>query len=330
LATILKTFIRPWLAQAELSKGTVYPNWNQVRTTNTGGDAGAKTGRLSASRFMNAPKTPDESGISFPGLQLPALPRVRRYLLPDKGQVWAKRDFCGQELRVLAHFEDGEMLQAYQETPLLDVHQMVGDVLISKYGMFGGDAKRARTAAKTTVFGLIYGLGVPGLAEKLGLDIEEAKAVQRAVYAVLPGLEGIKKATTRRGETKGCITTWGGRVYYAEPGRYVEAQGRVQTFSFRLLNYLIQGSSADATKEAIIRYDAVRKHGRLLVTVHDELDISVPREHLKSELEILRRVMASLEFDVLMLSDAEVGATWGDLKKYADPKPLLERPKWPM
>jgi DNA polymerase I-like protein with 3'-5' exonuclease and polymerase domains len=87
------------------------------------------------------------------------------------------------------------------------------------------------------------------------------------------------------------------------------------TFEYKLLNYLIQGSAADCTKEAIIRYAGAKVDGRMLVTVHDEINISVPRKAAKAEVKRLREAMESVEFDVPMLTDTEYGPNWGDLKE---------------
>jgi DNA polymerase I-like protein with 3'-5' exonuclease and polymerase domains len=91
-------------------------------------------------------------------------------------------------------------------------------------------------------------------------------------------------------------------------------------FSYKLLNYLIQGSAADCTKEAVIQYNAAKKHGRFMVTVHDEINFSCAAEHIASELKILEDVMAHVssyagQFNVPMRSDAKTGPTWADLKK---------------
>ena len=92
----------------------------------------------------------------------------------------------------------------------------------------------------------------------------------------------------------------------------------MQTFEYKLLNYLIQGSAADCTKEAIIRYDAVRQESRFLVTVHDEINISAPAKAIKKEMALLREAMQSVEFDVPMLSDGKTGPRWSSLTKFEE------------
>jgi DNA polymerase I-like protein with 3'-5' exonuclease and polymerase domains len=70
----------------------------------------------------------------------------------------------------------------------------------------------------------------------------------------------------------------------------------------------------------------MKQHGRFLLTVHDEINISVPKAKVKEEMQILREAMVSVEFDVPMLSDAGVGPNWGDLKEFKEPP--LDLPPW--
>lgn len=324
LATALNTFIKPWRRQAEATGATVHPSWNQVRTQGSGGsDTGAKTGRLSAARFLNAPKPyKEEEGKyehpRFKGLDLPELPIVRKLLVPDPGQIWLRRDYSQQELRVLGHFEDGSLLDSFIDdfhgNQTFDVHQMAGDLLIERFGLFNDDRATARKACKTIGFGLIYGMGKQALAERLGVSVQDSVVIISAYLELFPGLGELKGDLTALGRRGEFITTWGGRRYFTEPPKFIAKRGRECTFEYKLLNFLIQGSSADCSKEAAIRYDSAKKHGRFLVLVHDEDNISVPKAHLKSEAQLLREVMASIDFDVPMLSGAECGPSWGDLK----------------
>jgi DNA polymerase I-like protein with 3'-5' exonuclease and polymerase domains len=320
LGTAKGTFLLPWLREAEHTDGRVHPSWNQVRSHGAGGESGAKTGRLSASRFMNVPKPYMEKAGKYehPSFVegLPTLPLVRKYLLPDKGTVWGKRDYMQQELRVLAHFEDGVLLENYLANPNLDVHQLAAEMVSQMLGI--PLVPDMRDKMKTIGFGLLYGMGLGALAERMGVDVATAKQLKKAYLAIFPGLEDLQDDLTKRGKSGLHLRTWGGRVYFAEEPRYVEKYGRVASFEYRLLNYLIQGSSADCSKEALIRYDERKKHGRFIVFVHDELNICAPQKAFASEMKILRDAMMSVEFDVPMLSDGAFGPNWGDLQKFKE------------
>lgn len=91
---------------------------------------------------------------------------------------------------------------------------------------------------------------------------------------------------------------------------------------------MVQGSSADVTKESIIRYDSVRKDGRFMLSVYDENDIDAPKGALKKEMLLLRECMMSIELDVPLMSDGEWGPTLGDLEELREPAPDLS--KWGM
>jgi DNA polymerase I-like protein with 3'-5' exonuclease and polymerase domains len=325
-ATTLETFIRPWLYYG--ASGQMHTNWNQVRQAGAKDLGGTRTGRPSSREpnFLNMPKRVKESqtgGFIMPRhiAGLPELPRVRSYVLPDdKTHVIGRRDFSQQELRMLAHFEDGALLQSYLEDPSLDVHQFLTDEV---QRMLNTDV--TRDIMKTLVFGYIYGQGVGSLAEKLEHSVQEVNQFRAAQMRVLPGLESLSKSLKSRARAGQSIRTWGNREYYVEPPAMSKKYNRLQTFEYKLINYLVQGSSADVTKESIIRYDDVKKDGRFMLTVYDENDISVPKKALKSEMLLLRECMMSIEVDVPLLSDGEWGPTLGDLEDLKEPPPNLSR-----
>jgi DNA polymerase I-like protein with 3'-5' exonuclease and polymerase domains len=123
------------------------------------------------------------------------------------------------------------------------------------------------------------------------------------------------------------IRTWGGREYYCEKPKLVD--GRVREFDYKLVNILVQGSAADCTKEAIIRFDAACKNlGRqerwfTLLNVHDQITVSAPVGEMAEAMEVLRVAMESVEFDVKILSEGAVSTTnWAELKDY-DKKGIL-------
>jgi DNA polymerase I-like protein with 3'-5' exonuclease and polymerase domains len=328
LQTSLTTFMRPWLALAQDNAGRLHTSWNQVRNSE-GGGGGARTGRMSCSpNLMNIPTEWYGKGDGYahpvPALStkvkaaglpnLPELPVIRSYVLPDqKDHVFAGRDYNQQELRILGHFEDGLLMQAYQDNPELDTHTFVQDEI---QAMLHRDVPRK--VIKEINFGTIYGQGAPSLAEKLGESIEMIKTIKSAQLRALPGLKDLNDNIKRGAKQDIPIRTWGGRLYYKEPS--VVINGRLVDFGYKLLNYLIQGSAADCTKQGIINYSKVKKEGRFLCSVHDENNISVPKKAAKQELLILRDAMADVTFDVQMLSEPYMGPNWGAIEKYKEAK----------
>lgn len=318
LVTCLSTFMEPWLQMASANGGRINTNWNQVRQSRDNGKgAGARTGRMSCNpNFMNIPKSFEDKGDGYTHPKhirgLPELPRIRKYVLADDDRsVFLHRDFNQQELRILGHFEDGRLMEAYQQQPRLDVHDFVRDLITEK-----ANVTLERRAVKILNFGMIYGMGAGSLASGLGCSVEEARSIRSSHQKALPDVKSLEDGIKRGAKMGEPIRTWGGRLYYTEPP--IMHQGRMIHFEYKLLNYLIQGSAADCTKQAIINYHHTRKHGRFLVTVHDEINASAPAKAHKEEMRILREAMSSVSFDVPMLSDGKSGPSWGSLNKFEE------------
>jgi hypothetical protein len=213
-----------------------------------------------------------------------------------------------QEPRILAHFDGGSLMQKYNENPWIDFHDYAKAEL-EKMGKFYD-----RKPVKNTNLGLIYGMGVGKLAMKNDMSVEEAGELKKAILVLYPGLKDMYKDMRIRAQSKTPIRTWGGREYYCEEPKLVD--GRVRTFDYKLVNVLIQGSAADCTKEAIIRFDTAKKPGwYLILNVHDQLTVICPRAQYKEAMEVLRICMEGVEFDVPMLSEGSMSATnWDELK----------------
>jgi DNA polymerase I len=306
LAHCLSNFGRPWVALAQEYNGRLHPEWNQVRQERGGNESkGTRTGRLSCSK-PNFQNPPNEYNIKYPE-GLPELPLMRKYLVPDDGYVWIKRDYSQQELRILAHYSEGRLFERYQEDPTIDAHDET-KVLIQEHA--GVDMPRKYV--KITGFSIIYGSGVGNLSEQLGCSYPEAQHTRDAYFTALPEVPKLMRECSNSGKARIPITTWGGRIYYAEPPKIVK--GRYRSYEYKLLNYLIQGSAADCTKEAVIRWDDDPGNGEFLVTVHDEIDGQAPKETWKKDMKKLKKAMNSIEFDVQMLSDGFYGDSWANLK----------------
>lgn len=308
LLTCLRTFMIPWLKTAEASGGKIFTTWNQIKHSGAGGNAGARTGRLSSTpNFQNIPKVfaaifrhddPTNKSLPIcPFKDLPPLPKVRSYVEPFEGDVLLDRDYSQQEPRILAHFDGGALMQKYLDDPWIDFHDFAREELLKA----GLDYPRKKV--KNTNLGLIYGMGTGSLAERNDMTVEEAKALKAAVLRLYPGLKAMYQDAKIRAASKEPVRTWGGRLYYCEPPAVVD--GRLVTFDYKLPNALIQGSAADCTKEAIIRFHRTRrnKSWKLLLNVHDQITISAPKKQAHEAMACLKAAMESVEFDVPMLSE---------------------------
>jgi DNA polymerase I len=321
LSTCMNTFMKPWLATALRSEGLIYTTWNQTRTPSGDHTVGTRTGRLSATpNFQNIPnvfipifkhESPKTKGLpTCPFPKLPPLPKVRSYITPFEGQIMVDRDYSQQEPRILAHFDGGGLLQRYLDDPWIDFH----DYAKAELAKMGKHYERK--PVKNTNLGLIYGMGVGKLAAKNDMSVEEAAELKKAILTLYPGLRDMYRDMKLRAKNKEPIRTWGGREYYCEEPKLVE--GRIRQFDYKLVNILIQGSAADCTKEAIIRWDQQRdKDWRLLLNVHDQLTASAPKKQWKDAMACMKKAMESVEFDVPLLTEGTYSATnWAELRPY--------------
>ena len=323
--TCLRVFAEPWLALAA-ADGRVHPQWNQVRSGSSSDMTGARTGRLSCKdpNLMNPPN-------NFEGIQhvqwiadtiarfnktyrnaataLPYMMQMRSYLLPEEGQVWVKRDWSAQEMRIMAHFEEGALYERFKEDPYTDPHDAVKEIIHTEAAV-----DLPRKHVKITGFGIMYGRGIPNLSAALGVTQDIGRHTRDAYYAALPGVRALQRATGQRGREGGYITTWGGRIYYREPHP-------THDMSYKLLNYLIQGSAADQTKQCTIEWDEQRQStDNLLALVHDEVNIGVDEDKVPQGMQRLRQVMEADRFDVPMRSEGFVGKNWASIKEYGEEK----------
>lgn len=300
LKTLTGNFFKNWIALSA-GDGHLHPSWNQVRSE----DFGARTGRFSCSEpnLQNVATEFDEDALK--GIDLPFM---RQYILPDEGHVIIPADYNGQEMRGLAHYAEGRAAEVYRADPRADFHQ-VASALIKQYtGLVV-----PRKMCKIVGFSLIYGSGVATLARQLGVPEDKARKIKDAYFAAFPGL----KEFTWLFRRKDGVRTWGGRWLPVEPPR--EVNGEWRTFNYKLCNYLIQGSAADQTKEALRRYWRMALAGRLLMTVHDELVISAPLEYAWEEKEILKYSMEEMSgWDVPFLAEVEYGNNWHELTAWGD------------
>lgn len=312
LKTYLGTFMEPWLTTASETGGLIYTAWSSTRQDEATGAHGARTGRLASSpNFQNIPKRREEMTAS-PLKDLPALPYPRSYIVPfSKHHTLLDRDYNQQELRLLAHFEDGALIEAYDDDPWLDFHTNAQTLINNMLG-----TSWDRRPVKNTVFGLIYGMGVGTLAEKNGITVKESRTLKEAVLSSFEGIRALYREMRRRAIANEPLRTWGGREYFVEEPRFV--RGRWRTFDYKLVNVLIQGSAADIIKEAVIRYDEMKlKDEKLLLTVHDEILASVPTRSVRPGMERLRRAMEFDALDVPLLSEGTTSDKhWSALKTY--------------
>lgn len=290
---IIGTYMQPWLDSALENNGKFFPWFNTIKGDN---DKGTYTGRFS-SNFQQVPRKPLED--------YKELPFLRNYIVPDRTtHILYNRDFSQQELRILAHFEDGPLLEAYLADPRIDIHDKIKTLIESNQGII-----TERTLVKICNFLMVYGGGVDALAKNAKIPEEKASNIMKAHRAALPGVAELKAELRRLARLDKTFKTAGGRIYTFEDG-----------FEYVALNTLIQGSAADHTKRALLNIDDMLKdkypNARLMLTVHDEFMITGPKNK-----KLMKDFKEAMEydklFDVPMLSDGKIGDRWGNMTKLA-------------
>jgi len=303
------TFIDTILTHSVNSK--IHAEIHQMRSD----EGGTVTGRFSYSNpnLQQVPSRNKELG-----------PLIRSIFIPKEGCKWGSFDYSQQEPRVLVHFASltggglkgaNEVIESYK-TKDPDFHQAVAD-------MAGID----RRTAKTINLGMMYGMGKGKLASSLGLDEKETADLFAKFHSSVPFVKQLMEQATRRAEHVGYLRTLLGRkcrfdkweprafgIHKALPLWEAEKEyGRnlKRAWTYKALNRLIQGSSADMTKKAMVDLyeEGILSH----IQVHDELNCSIEDE--KQGLKIKEIMEQTVELKVPIKVDMKIGFSWGEIRK---------------
>ena len=294
--------------------GRIHCDFNPLRSD----EGGTVTGRFSSSH-PNLQQQPARD---------PEIKKmIRGLFLPEEGEKWGSFDYASQEPRWLAHY--CWALKGPNRSPLIDdIVKMYHDGNADFHQMVADMAGVTRKEAKTVNLGIMYGMGRKKLGTTLDISEEEAKRLLAEYHIKVPFVKGMADLAANTASEHGVVRTWLGRKCHFnmwEPRSYEfnralpleeaakEYGGRGmirRAFTYKALNRLIQGSSADQTKKAMVE---CYKEGLLpLLTVHDELCFSVnSREQADKIVEIMKTCVHGLAvpFDV----DAEIGNNWGEV-----------------
>ncbi len=304
------TFIETILEHSH--KGRIHCEFNPLRSD----DGGTVTGRFSSSN-------PNLQQIPARDPELKAM--IRGLFIPEEGCKWGSFDYASQEPRWLAHYcasiknphpAINEVVELYKNDDA-DFHQMVADL-----------AGITRKEAKTVNLGIMYGMGRKKLAGVMDITEEEAKVLLANYHEKVPFVKGIADMAAKQAEKFGHIRTMLGRKCRFdlwEPKSYgytkalpLEAAakeyggvGRIRpAFTYKALNKLIQGSSADQTKKAMV--DCYAEGLLPMLTVHDELCFNVEDPGQAERIvEIMETCVPDLK--VPFKVDAEMGDNWGEV-----------------
>jgi DNA polymerase-1 len=263
---------------------------------------GTATGRLSSKdpNLQNIPIREEEGR------------KIRSAFIPSKGKYLLSADYSQIELVILAHLSgDPELSRAFREGG--DIHRRTAALL------FGTDEESVtpdlRRVAKTINFGVMYGMSAYRLSQELGIPRKEASSFIKEYFNRYSGIKSFIEETVRQAEITGSVKTIFGRERSipAINNRNKTVKAGAERVA---VNTPIQGSAADIVKRAMIlvgnRIDTEKSGARLLLQVHDELILEVPKEEIKAAADFVREeMMNAAELDIPLRVNVEYGESWG-------------------
>ena len=265
----------------------------------------ARTGRLSSDRpnLHNIPTRTEEGH------------RFRKAFIPDEGWLFLIADYNQIELRVIAHLaEDPGLIDAFESDT--DIHTATASRI---FGVEPTAVTRAqRSKAKMVSYGLAYGMESYGLAQRLGIPVEEAAQILGAYFEAFPNVKAYMERTVTEARDRGYTETLFGRRRQIPELSSLNYRIR-QAGERQAMNAGIQGLAADIFKVALVRLDAALEReglsSRLVLQVHDEVILEVPEDE--------RDVAAGLTLDAMrhacdLCVPLEVNLSWG--ANWADAK----------
>lgn len=293
-AKIKSTYIDA-LPRMRAEDGRVHTSFNEMVTT---------TGRLSSSdpNLQNIPVRTDFGR------------QIRTCFVPlGEGEVFVSADYSQIELRLLAHLSGDEHLIASFNSGE-DFHASTASRV---FGVPMDDVTpQMRSRAKAVNFGIVYGQQAYGLSQSLHIPFYEAKEMIDRYFEVHPGVRTYLDDVVVQAHKDGyAVTLFGRRRYIPE----LKAKNAAQRgFGERTaMNHPMQGTAADIIKLAMRQVQdelVARDLGtRLMLQVHDELDLSVPESEVEEVSDLLTSVMESVvELSVPLLVDVSAGANWAE------------------
>ncbi|MEO6121000.1 MAG: DNA polymerase, partial [Acidimicrobiales bacterium] len=258
----------------------------------------ARTGRLSSDRpnLHNIPVRTDEGR------------RFRRAFVPDPGWWLLVADYNQIELRVIAHLaEDPGLIEAF--TSGSDIHTATASRIFS---VEPDEVTRAqRSKAKMVSYGLAYGMESYGLAQRLGIAVEEAALILAAYFEAFPNVRAYMDRTVEEARQRGYTETLFGRR--RQIPELSSSNFRIRQAGERqAMNAGIQGLAADIFKVALVRLDAALRRealaSRLVLQVHDEVILEVPDDERDTAAALTLEAMAGA---CELCVDLEVNISWG-------------------
>ena len=272
--------------------GHIHTSFNQTITA---------TGRLSSSdpNLQNIPIRGEDGK------------EIRKAFIPEPGCLFFSADYSQIELRVMAHLsQDPQMIEVFRDGK--DLHAATAANIYKK--PIEEVTRDERTKSKRANFGIIYGITVFGLAERLDIPRDEAKMLIDGYFQTFPQVHDYMEQSKEIARKQGFVMTLFGRRRYLPD---INSQNSVvRGFAERnAINAPIQGTAADIIKVAMIhifqRFKAEGIRSKMILQVHDELNFSVyPEEKERVEHIVIEEMQNAFQMAVPLVADSGFGTNW--------------------
>ena len=292
LKKLLGTYVDALPSLINPRTGHIHTSFNQTVTA---------TGRLSSSdpNLQNIPVRGEDGK------------EIRKAFIPEPGCLFFSADYSQIELRVMAHLSDDEnMIEAFREG--YDIHAATAAKIYKEN--IKDVSRDQRTKAKRANFGIIYGITVFGLAERLDISRDEAKQLIDGYFETFPKVKEYMEKAKETARQRGYVETlFNRRRYLADIN---SGNATVRGFAERnAINAPIQGTAADIIKVAMInihnRFKSEGIRSKMILQVHDELNFSVfPEEKEKVEKIVLEEMQGAFSMKVPLVADCGWGENW--------------------
>lgn len=272
--------------------GHIHTSFNQTVTA---------TGRLSSSdpNLQNIPVRGEDGK------------EIRKAFVPEPGCLFFSADYSQIELRVMAHLSgDENMVEAFREGH--DIHAATAAKIYKE--ALDSVTRDQRTKAKRANFGIIYGITVFGLAERLDISRDEARRLIDGYFESFPAVHQYMEQAKETARSHGYVETLFGRRRYLPD--ISSRNATVRGFAERnAINAPIQGTAADIIKVAMIRiarrFREENLKSKMILQVHDELNFSVlPEEKERVERIVMEEMEGAFPMQVPLTADCGWGANW--------------------
>ena len=292
LKKLISTYIDALPKLINPHTGHIHTSFNQTITA---------TGRLSSSdpNLQNIPIRGEDGK------------EIRKAFIPEPGCLFFSADYSQIELRVMAHLSgDANMIEVFREGK--DLHAATAANIYKK--PIDEVTRDERTKSKRANFGIIYGITVFGLAERLDIPREEAKMLIDGYFDTFPQVHEYMEQSKEVARRQGYVTTLFGRRRYLPDIN--SGNSVVRGFAERnAINAPIQGTAADIIKVAMIHiYERFKKENiksKMILQVHDELNFSVlPEEKELVERIVLEEMQNAFQMKVPLVADSGFGDNW--------------------